>query len=55
MKTLNLDNNLIDNKYYFLYNGHKLKKNDYEKTILEFGIINNSYIIAIEDANMIEG
>ena len=46
--------NLIGNGLYFLYNGQKFKKEDYNKTLNQIGLINMSNIIVI-DPNFVIG
>ena len=46
--------NLIGNGLYFLFNGQKLKKEDYNKTLSQIGLINMSNIIVI-DPNFVIG
>ena len=55
MKTLNLDDNLIGNKFYFLYDGCKLKKKDYEKTLREYCLTEGSTFMVIDSSNLIGG
>ena len=55
MKIINLDKNFIENEIYFLCNGYRIHKKDYESTLLELGIIGNSSFIVIDKANLIVG
>ena len=55
MKIMKLDNNLIGDKICFLYNGYKINQKDYEKTLLEFGLINLSTIVVYDMNNIIGG
>ncbi len=55
MKTLNLDDNLIDNKISFLYDGRKLNKKDYEKTLWEYCIRDGSTFVVLDNLNLIGG
>ena len=55
MKIMKLDNNLIGDRIFFLYNGYKINQKDYEKTLLEFGLRNLSTIIVLDINNIIGG
>ena len=55
MKIMKLDNNLISDKIFFLYNGYKINQKDYEKTLLEFGLRNLSTIVVYDMNNIIGG
>ena len=54
MKKINLDENLIDDKIFFLFNGYRLNKNDV-RNLSEIGISNLSTILVIDSANIIGG
>ena len=54
MKKMKLNENLIDDKIYFLFNGFRLKKDDQRK-ISELGISNTSKIIVLDLNNTIGG
>ena len=54
MKKINLSPSLIGNGLYFIYNGSKIKNDDYNRLIKDF-FKKNSSIIVIDSGNLIGG
>ena len=54
MKKMKLNENLIDKKIFFIFNGCKLKKDD-RRNISEIGILHTSRIIVLDSGNIMGG
>ena len=52
MNKIKLDENLIGEKIYFLFDAKEIKKND-KRNISELGIMNNSCITIIDPGNLL--